>query len=128
MPRRLDAPERSRPGERSAQPPLHRAAVILGGRGEDLEAQVGHRVKELGDELAHTLGGCHVAPAAYVLASARRPHAYRCIEIAISQRLKVAARDRLGAIAADAAPAFGDLLHVRSRLLHLRGGATPKLL
>ena len=83
-------------GERSARAPLHRAAVALGGRGEDLHPQIGHRLGEFADERLDPVGCRELKAAVDVLDSAGCPHGDRGGHVTCADRLEITARNRLG--------------------------------
>ena len=70
--------------------------LILGGRREDLHAQVGHRSDQFADELAHTLRREHVDLTAHVLATSDRPHRRGAVHVVRVDRFEVPPRERLG--------------------------------
>ena len=78
---RLDSSQRARPREGPSQAPLHRAAIVLGGRAEQLETHIWHRAKQFADEVAHALRRGHVHLTAHVLAPPVGPHRDGRVEV-----------------------------------------------
>src|SRR5205085_8093085 len=56
----LEALKRPRPRERRSRSPLHGGAVPRGGDVEDFQAEVGERVEQRAEVLAHSVGRDHV--------------------------------------------------------------------
>ena len=124
----LDPGQRAGAGEGSGHAPLDRAALVLGGRGDDLRPRVGDGLEQLAQKRAQPVGRGDVGLPAHVVVRPLGPQRDCGIEVARVERLKVASRGLLSLVARDAPPAFRHLLDVFRRLLDLRSCVAPLLL
>ena len=85
----LEALKRPRPRERRSRSPLHGGAVPRGGDVEDFQAEVGERVEQRAEVLAHSVGRDHVLLPDEVIDRPGRPAAHRCFEIVLGEGLEV---------------------------------------
>ena len=81
--------EPTRTGERRARAPADGTAIAVGGRLEDLEAEVGEGVEQRGEVLADAIWGDQLLLADKPVDSARRPAIDGGVEVVVGQRLEV---------------------------------------